>query len=319
MLNEIEINSEKDKALAQTIIDLFLNNKSYDEIAAITNQNVEFVKLLLDYKKMIVSNFDDHIWDLITTRKREIKKMEKEEAKEVEYEQTMSNILYYMLNSLYNTDEIAEMVFTTNTKVIKMLGDTDYIEQKYGKQMIESLKKSIDIRKKHIKNVKKNFVIVKAPEYRSIIDPDIIKVTRYQHSLIEKVVLFFEYNGDTQAMAMNSKYLAHEIISSLHDSCLKDILLESVYEQLQVLLEVDSVLTQNRLVERKSLIKDVILAIYAVGGDVDILTQMLGYPIGVIERILNHSFTPMVCREIGIDITSIQLKKNEDNPKEKIK
>ena len=319
MSNNMQINSEKDKMLAQTIIDLFLGNKSYDEIALETNESVEFVKLLLNYRKMIVSIFGDDVWESVTVRKREIEKIQKEKRKEIEYKQTMSNILYYMTNSLYNVDEIAERVFVSNPIVTKMLADIDYIKEKFGEQMVENLKKSIDIRKKYRKSVKDGHVFVKNPKYRSLIYPDIIMVTNYQYSLIEKVFLFFEYDGDTQKIAMNSKITLNTIVASLNDSCLKDILLESVYNKLQTLLEVDSILTQNRLEERKQLVKNVVSVVYAVQGDIESLTEIIGYPIKTIERILNHPFTSIACKEMGIDVASIQLNINEEIPKEKTK
>ena len=319
MLNNIQINSEKDKILAQKIIDLFLDNKNYDEIALQINENVEFVKMLLNYRKMIVLNFGDNVWEAITERKCVLEKIEKENRKEMEYEQTMSKILYYMLNSLYNTDEIAQMVFISNPTLIKMLADIDYIEEKFGKQMVENLKKWTDIRKKYTKRIKNGFSLVKDPKYRNLIYSDIITVTDYEYSLIEKVSLFFEYKGDAQAMAVNTQFSLNTIITSLNDICLKDILLESVYKKLRTLLEVDSILTQNRLVERKQLIKNVISIMYTLRGDIESVTEILGYPSGVVERIIKHPATPIICKELGIDISSIELNINEDKPKEKIK
>lgn len=318
MLNNIQVNSEKDKILAQKIIDLFLDNQNYDEIARQINENVEFVKMLLNYRKMIISNFDDNVWKAITERKCVLEKIEKEKRKEMEYEQTMSKILYYMTNSLYSIDEIAQLIFISSNKILKMIADTNYIEEKFGKQMVENLKKWTDIRKKYTKSIKNGLSLVKNPKYRNLIYSDIITVTDYEYSLIEKVYLFFEYNGDAQAMAINTQFSLNTIIASLNDTCLKDILLESVYKKLRMLLEVDSILTQNRLVERKLLIENVISIMYALQGDIESVIEMLEYPSGVVERIINHPITPMICKELGIDIESIEWNKNNDE-KQKIK
>lgn len=311
MLYRINVENERDKLLADEIINMFLNGNSYDEIAKVTNQNVEFVEWILKYRKMIVKTFGDNIWNSISIKKREMQQIERDRRKELEYEQTMDNVIYYMTNSLYNYDEMSEKTFINKKILQDMISNFDYIESKYGKNMVERLKKAIEMRKRIHTVRREDAIIVKDPKYRSIIYPDIITVSSYQYSLIQKVAMFFECNGDTQRMAMNSEYCLNAIVTSLNESCLKDILLESVYQKLQTLLEVDSILTHNRVAECKMLVKNVVSIAYTVHGDAESLTEILGYPIGVIERILSHPSVPVLCQELGINTLSIQLNESE--------
>ena len=312
MLYRINIESKKDKLLLEEIVKLFLAGKNYDEIAQETNQNVTFIEWILNYKRVIVTQFSDEYWGKISVRRRELQKIEEKRKKEIEYEQIMTNIIYYMLNSLYNYEEIGQRVFVRKDQVCSMLSNKEYIKGKYGENMLKRIDESLEKRKvcrgTHRDN---DLIIVKDPKYRSLIYPNIITVSSYQYSLIEKVALFFEYNGNSCMMAMNSNYCLNSISNSLNNPCLKDILLECVYKKLQTLLEIDSILTQNRIKECKKLIEKVISITYYVAGDTEKLEENVGYPIEVIKRILNHPLVPIVCRELGIEQSSIILEEDE--------
>ena len=206
---------------------------------------------------------------------------------------------------------IYAILFMSKKNIQEMALNFPYIESKYGKKVLKKLKKAIEIRKTlHYSH--RDTVIVKDPKYRSIVCSNVINVPSYQYSLIEKVALFFEYNGDTQKMALNSEYSLNAIVASLNDGCLEDILIESVYKKLKKLLELDSILTQNKLIERNELIKKVVLVSYGVNGDSESLTEILGYPIGAIERILSNPYVSFVCDSLKIDNSVIEIKYNDN-------
>lgn len=311
MLYQFRVNTEMDKLLVGTIIERFLDGKSYDEIAFSLNKDVNFIKWILKYKKMIIDNFGENVWEKVNKKNNKILKDEKAAKKAAEYEQMMDNVIYYMINSLYNYDELSVKLFMSKRNIQEMALNFRYIESKYGKKVLKKLKKAIEIRKTlHYSH--RDTVIVKDPKYRSIVCSNVINVPSYQYSLIEKVALFFEYNGDTQKMALNSEYSLNTIVASLNDSCLEDLLIESVYEKLKKLLELDSILTQNKLIERNELIKKVVVVSYGVNGDSESLTEILGYPIGAIERILSNPYVSFVCDSLKIDKSSVEIKYNDN-------
>lgn len=320
MLYQFRVNTEMDKLLVGNIIECFLDGKSYDEIGRYLNRDAEFIKWILKYKKMIIDNFGENVWEKVNKKNNNLLKREKEARKAAEYEQTMDNVIYYMINSLYNYDELAEKLFMSKKNIQEMALNFQYIESKYGKKILKKLKKAIEIRKTlHYSHRDK--VIVKDPKYRNIVCSNVINVSSYQYSLIEKVALFFEFNGDTQKMALNSEYSLNSIVASLNDISLSDILISSAYERLKKLLELDSILTQNKLTERNELIKKVVTVSYGVNGDAESLTEILGYPIGAIERILSNPYVSIVCKSLKIDKYSIEIKYNDslsENPKVKV-
>ena len=312
MLYKIDIKNKNDKLLVEQIIDLFLNDSSYEEIEQKTNQNIDFIKWILKYKKMIITNFGEDIWKSIQIKIKEISVREKEAEKMAQYEHTMDNVIYYMLNSLYNYDEMVEKVFVNKKNFQDMVSNFDYIESRYGSNILKRLKEAIEIRKVIPRSHKDDVILVKDPKYRRIVFPNVITVSSYQYSLIEKVYLFFEYHGNTQKMAMNSEYCLNTIVASLNDICLKDILLEPVYKKLQTLLEIDSILTQNRLTERNVLVKNVVSIVYSVNGDAESIIEILGYPIEIVKRILDDPYTSIICQNLGIDKTCIEIKENDN-------
>lgn len=317
MLYRINIENEKDKLLIEEIVKLFLAGKNYEEIAQKINQEIMFVEWILNYKRMIINHFSEECWEKISIRKCELKKIEKEKRKEIENEQIVSNVIYYMLNSLYNYEEIAQRIFVRKDQITSALANKEYIKEKYGENILKRIEQSIELRKicqgPHLSD---DLIIVKDPKHRSLIYSDIVTVTSYQYSLIEVAASFFEYNGNSEELVMNSEYHINSIYSYLNTPYLKDLLLECVYEKLQMLLEIDSILTQNRIKECKELIKKVVSITYYVAGDTEKLEESIGYPIEVIKRILNHPLVPIICKELGIDQSSIIIE--EDKEKELI-
>lgn len=314
MINMSEVDLKKDKQLAENIITLFLSHENLDTIAKKVNQNVEFVTLILNYKKMIVKCFGEQTWNEVEIRKAEIVREEKEAQKEAQYEQLMKNIIFYMLNSLYTYGEIAQHVFANKKIVQEMISNTDYISKKFGKKIVSELKKMIEVRKNLLSRIKNyETVVVKDPKYRKLVNPNILVVSNYEYSLIEKVCCFFENDGSTEKMVQNNTlYHLNDIMISLKDNKLKNLLLPNVYERLKTLLEVDIILTQNRLADCYSLIKEVLLKTYEENGNAEIVQDTLNLPICMIERILNHPYTQLVCKNLQISPSDVKLKKLDE-------
>ena len=306
----------ENQELIQAIVKLFIHNDNYEEIARKTGESVEFIKKVLDDKDQILDCFDRDIWKLITIRRQELQPIEKENRKAQAYKQTMTDLIYYMLNSLYNYREIADRIYVSLFIMQSMISNEDYIRHEYGDSVWDSLQNSIKIRNRLPVN-RKNMFIVKDPKYRCLIYPDIFNVTNYQFSLLQKVAYFFQYNGDMKRMAKDYGYHINELVASLHDDCLKDMLKPDVYEKLKSLLNVESILIQNRIEDCRKLITSVIGAVYNIPNDIEKLEEVTGYSIAVIQRILNHSMVPIVCKNLGIPIESIQLNVPEEDYNQK--
>lgn len=308
-------NMEFDRELLQVIVKLFINHTDYDTIAKKTGESVEFIKKVLDDKDKILDCFDKDIWKLITIRRQELQPVEKAREKMRAYKQTMLNLIYYMSNSLYNYEEIAKRIFVGEKMIPDMLANEDYIRTEFGDGVVDLLQKSIEIRKTLPIN-RKDMFIVRDPEYRCLIYPDVFNVTNYQFSLLQKVAYFFQYNGDMKRIAKDHGYHINELVASLNDDCLKDILLPNVYEKLKSLLNIESILTQNRIGDCRELITSVVQDVYRFPNDIEKLQEVVGYPIAVIQRILKHSMVPIVCKGLGIPMESIQLNESGEDCKQ---
>lgn len=303
-MKDLRLHMKKDKLLVQEIINLFLGEKSIEEIATETQQTIDFVICVLDYQKMIVEHFGEDIWNQIVQRKKKLN----QQRKEKEYEQNMENILYYVIHSLYNYMEMQEFVFMNESTICSMLSNTEYIEKKFGKQILEKALQMMELRKKIFVIPKSNKYIVKAPELRKIIQPDVIRVSQYEYSLIEKVSLFFKFGGDSMRMNRETSFSVNDIMLSLRTPNLEKLLTDSAYAYLQTLLNVECILTQNRLDECRTLVTDIVLLSRDEHGIIENILEISEYPKCLIERILNHPYSNVVCNKYGIDRNDIELK-----------
>lgn len=239
----------------------------------------------------------------------------KTKLREQEYEQLMSNILFLMIHSLYNYNEICEQLHIYNDKFKSMIDNAAYIKEHFGIQMLEKLENSREIRRNLVSDRSSGpstNEIVKDPKYRQLIKPNVIKVSKYEHELIKRVSVFLENDGNSTKAAINSEYKLNELLTSLNDEKLKNLLLENVYNKLHEFLEIDSILTQNRISECKNLIKTVILATYEEKGNLKRIEEKTGYSEIVIRRILEHPYFHIICNNLDINISLDMLHYEEE-------
>lgn len=302
---------ESDKNLIINVITTFL--ETHDEIKTAEKTGVDegVVKILLSNRNKVLRLFDKQVWDSIV----KIRKANEEKLQEQEYEQLTTNVLFLMINSLYNTNEICEKLHIHYNKFMSIINNEEYIEKNFGIQMLDKLRQSRELRDNLVSdhNISSSTnEIVKTPECRQIIKPNIIKVGKYEHQLIKKAALFLEYNGDSKEAAINSSYSLNEIITSIKDIRLKDLLLENVYEHTQKLLEIDSILTQNRISECKKLVKSVIVATHEAKGNLYTIIKKTGYSEEIIRRVLKHPCVGIICNSLDISVNLDMLYYKEE-------
>jgi len=298
----LNISREEDKKLIMNIISTFLETHDVIDVATKNKVTERLVTIILNNRKLILRLYDQEIWKRIVKIKEENEKI----LQEQEYEQLMNNILIFMITSLYNYDEICEKLYIIRDTLTDMINNEEYIKNHFGIHMLEKLKKAREIRRNlandNILSSSTN-EIVKDPKYRQIVKPNVIKVSKYEHQLIKKVAVFLEYDGDSKNAAINSSYPLNEIITSLADPKLKGLLLEDVYEEVQELLEIESILTQNRMVECKALIGNVVLSVHREKGNINRIKRNIGYSEAVIRRILEHPYVSIICNSLDINVS----------------
>ncbi len=316
---KVDILDLKEKTLIKEIVKLFLEGKHYAEISDILNQDIEYVKYILNSQVTLRKIYNTDILEQLKNKNKEEQALIKQKEKEEEYAEIMDKLVYYVSESLYTYIEIGEIIYVERERIRYLVKDVDYIISRYGKETYEKMMKMNEIRKKFPKKVKYDYAIIKDPRLRKLVRPDLISVKSYQHRLLEKVAAFFENNGHIQMMIQNGNYLLNEVNASLNDPWLKENLLEEYYQKLQTLLRVDEILTQNKIEERKIFLGNVLSVVIEEQGDIVRLEERLKYPRGVIERILNDSFIPVFCKTNNISLESIKLVTNEETEKIKIK
>lgn len=315
---KIKITNEEDKILIKKAIAAYIELKSSDAVVQAINIELDLVQTIVENKLWVTKLFGSTTWDEVD----KIRRQEKAELKDREYEELMSNILFYMINSLYNYNEICEKNYITDNIFKSMIDNEKYIEEHFGIQMLQKLRESREIRKClpiDKRDIKSSRQIVKDPNHRKLIKSNIIVVSNYEFELIKKVSIFFDNGGNTEKASNNSEYSIKDLYTSLCDDKLKNILKESVYEQLEVLREVDSILTQNRMTERKELIRTIILAIHSTNGDLTAIERKTGYSKMIIERVIQHPYVSIVCNslniEVSLDMLHYEDEYNENYPK----
>lgn len=222
--------------------------------------------------------------------------------KESEHRNLVSKVLYYLYHSYYTYEEIGAQLFITDNKVKKIISDTDYIAKEFGENEVIRLKQQLQKRTSILGKCRlgADRVIVKKPEYRNIVKEDIITVTTHQYALIEQVACFFEYDGNSEKVALSTHYSLNSLVTSLQEKDVKELLSTKAYEKLQLLLNIDQILTQNRLYERKQLIETVVRVVDRNCGYINLVTEELEYPLAVIKRILENPVTKIVCKQLNI-------------------
>ena len=171
-------------------------------------------------------------------------------------EKLFEMVIYYYINSYYNYDEIALMLCIEKKTISKMVNDEEYISNYYGDEFLKEINDKRNIRQKIQKNDSYKFksYLIKSIEHRSIVKEDFYFTEKGSIlKLLDNVILFFQYQGNSIKMEKETKLFRNDIQFSLSAPELKDILKEDVYEKLEILLEYDKILTQNRLRERKEL------------------------------------------------------------------
>lgn len=295
----LRITKDNDKEIITNVVNLFLEEKNMEEISEITGVSVEIIDIILRKRDWVVKVSSEEKWEKIKI----LLKQQSAKEKEKEYERLMDNIIALILNSLYTYEQIAEYSFITSAQLSDMLNNTEYIEKYYGKHILDKINETLQKRRNlPQERIDGSVIVLRAPEYRMIVKSDVIAVDSYTLNLINKVLLFLDYEGNTEQVAMNSEYAIKDIVASLNDVRLKDLLFEHVYEKVQNLLEIDSILTQNRIQERNKLIKTVIEIVLYEDGDLDKIEEDLKYPEHVIRRILSHPYVSIYCCKNNIEI-----------------
>lgn len=305
----LKISNSKDKILIKEVISKYLEIKNINEVARVTNISRSTIQEIFRHKSWVRKLFNEETLEIVTQlleEEEEKLRREQEEISAKEYEKLMANILDNMIHSLYNYDEMCENLHICIKTLKDMIDNEKYIKEHFGEQMLQELKLSKDRRNNLpycCKRGNNTCEIVKDPKCRQIIKPDIIKTSKYEYELIKKAVLFLEHSGDSKKVVNSSGCPLNEIITSLADPKLKELLLEDVYEEVQELLEIESILTQNRMIERKVLIGNVVLSVHRERGNINRIKTNLGYTEDVIRRILEHPYVSIICNSLNINVS----------------
>lgn len=301
------IEKEKDIILLERIVNLYLEGNTYQEISNILDKETVYVEAVLNYKSLIAKNLGDSIWNDVKKKNEEFLKQEEMKKKEIEYKETMYNVIYYVINSLYKIGEIESILLMSSSKVRKMLDDVNFILNEYGEDVLLMIDKKLEIRKtKNKRPTKKNDIVIADPKYRKIVREDAIFTSKYEYSILEKVLLFLQYNGNISKIANETKYTWNEIYTSLNDSCIINILKDDVYKEVQTLLEVENLLSQNKMSERKVFLINII-KLLSEEKDIKKLEEKIGYKHRTIKRILQEPIIPLLCEQLGISMKEIEF------------
>lgn len=301
------IEKEKDIILLEQIVNLYLEGNTYQEISNILDKEVVYVEALLNYKSLIAKNLGDSVWNDVKKKNEEFLKQEELKKKEIEYKETMYNVIYYVINSLYKIGEIERILLIGSSKVRKMLDNVEFILNEYGEDVLLMIDEKLEIRKtKNKRPTKKNDIVIADPKYRKIVREDAIFTSKYEYSILEKVLLFLQYNGNISKIANDTRYTWNEIYTSLNDSCLINILKDDIYKEVQTLLEVENLLSQNKMSDRKVFLVNII-KLLSEEKDIKKLEEMIGYKHKTIKRILQEPMVPLLCEQLGINMKEIEF------------
>jgi len=257
----------EDKQKSLGVIKILLSNdiKTFDELSTISNLSVKEIKSIFQNQKLILEYGEDifvRLGDKLSVledNEREVirrKELEKREVeKKIKKYRQFDSFLWIYLNSRYRSSDIA--YFPNNyIKTVQNYLLSDEFRENYPEDIIEQLRlKGAELK---YNKERGSFVVVRDSRIIKIVKPEILQVSQFVLGKLELVANFFEYFGNVERMAANSKKFPsyNSILSSLMLPELGDYLTEEAYMKLNKYLSLEKNYQSLNYINRLELVRD---------------------------------------------------------------
>ena len=257
----------------------------------------ELNEMILDSDLMNKFLTDNEYLEVIKIYHELLKKHEKNsnriivKSREEEKLEIATTLIYDILNSYYNVDNICTKENIKYETFREIVYDKDYIDLNFGEGTYDVVQKKLQENTNYCIHKPQKSIVVKSPEYLSIIAPGIEIIDEYEKKRLDIILMYIASYGDIEKI-MEKFEIENElaVVSYLVDSRTKDLLNEKTYLELSPSIEAERILysmDENVKISDRRKLKDmVIVSLKNNNEDIELTSRDLNLPLGVIRRIL---------------------------------
>lgn len=208
------------------------------------------------------------------------------ELQRVKQEEFIKNAIIEIFETRHTIDRIALNNYLPKNKLVEIINNKDYIEQKFGIGTYDKLKikitENVTIRNK----TKRDINIIEDKNHILLAKPNILYLDQidFRKLSLASSYIFSDADKDYIEKKYDLEFLS--VIVALNNPKIAELIKEEYYTVLKNCINIEMVLLGNNLIQKQKLLFETVNFLNENNFDIELTTKQFKLPINLLKRIL---------------------------------